>query len=118
MSRGGTNKVRKNKLGRIDSHHGGGKILRMESRHIEKSFRSEQVCSLDRFCDGRHGTIVDLTTDTELQGRLMGMGLFIGTRFQLLRSGTMTSRIPFQLAIGETRIAIDYEIADKILVES
>ena len=89
----------------------------MESKNIGKYFRYEQVSSLDRFQDGEHGTIVDITADAELQGRLMGMGLFIGTRFQLLRGGTMASRIPFLLAIGETRIAIGHEIANRIFVE-
>ena len=90
----------------------------MESKNIEKSFRSEHVCSLDRFYDGLYGTIVDITADAELQGRLMGMGLFIGTRFQLLRNGSRTSRTPSLLAVGETRIAADCEITDKIFVES
>ena len=90
----------------------------MESKNIEKSFRSEHVSSLDRFHGGSHGTIVNITADAELQGRLMGMGLFVGTRFQLFRSGMRGSRIPFLLAIGETRIAIGYEIANRILVES
>ena len=85
---------------------------------IERSFRSNQIDSLSRFPDGLHGTIVDVTTNAELQGRLMGMGLFVGTRFQLLRSGTINSNIPFLLAIGETRIAVDREIAEMILVET
>jgi len=72
--------------------------------------------SLSQFPNGLHGTIVDVVADAELQGRLMGLGLLIGTRFQLLRSGTNGSRIPFLLAIGETRIALDYKIADVILV--
>ena len=82
----------------------------------ERSFRSEGIESLNRFPDGLHGTVVDVIADTELQGRLMGMGLFVGTRFQLLRSGSVTSNIPFLLAIGETRLAVDHNIAAMILV--
>jgi Fe2+ transport system protein FeoA len=89
----------------------------MESKNIERSFRSEKVCPLSRFSSRLLGTVVDITTGAELQGRLMGMGLFAGTRFRLLRGGTATSSLPLLLAIGETRIAIDREIADKILVE-
>ena len=88
------------------------------SPNVERSFRSKNVDLLSRFPDGLHGTVADVTSDTELQGRLMGMGLFIGTRFQLLRSGATTPKIPFLLAIGETRIAVDHEIAETILVES
>jgi len=87
------------------------------SPHIEKSFRSKNVGSLSRFPSGLHGTVVDVMADAELQGRLMGMGLFVGTRFQLLRSGATTPKIPFLIAVGETRIAFDHEIAETILVE-
>ena len=85
---------------------------------IERSFYSDKIDSLSRFPDGLYGTIVDVIADVELQGRLMGMGLFVGTRFQLLRRGTASSNIPFLLAIGETRIAVDREIAEMILVET
>jgi len=88
------------------------------SSDIEKGFRSKNISPLSRFPNGLHGTVVDITADAELQGRLMGMGLFIGTRFQLLRSGAVAAHIPFLLAIGETRIAVDHEIAKTILVES
>ena len=83
---------------------------------LERSLRSESICPLNLFPGGSHGTIVDVIADAELQGRLMGMGLFVGTRFQLLQSGTIASNIPFLLAIGETRIAVDHNIAEMILV--
>lgn len=84
---------------------------------IERGFRSEKACALSRFPGGLHGTVVDITADADLHGRLMGMGLFIGTRFQLIRSGAAMPKIPFIIAVGETRIAIDHEIAEMILVE-
>jgi len=85
--------------------------------NLERSFRSKKIGSLSRFPNGLHGTVVDITADAELHGRLMGMGLFVGTRFQLLRSGSATQKIPFLLAVGETRIAFDHVIAEMILVE-
>ena len=85
--------------------------------NIKRSFHSDRVGSLSRFPNGSHGTIVDVIADMELQGRLMGMELFTGTRFQLLRSGTVASNIPFLLAIGETRGALDHRIAELILVK-
>ena len=88
------------------------------SPNIEKDSRSENAGSLSRLPNGLHGRVVDVTADAELQGRLMGMGLFIGTRFQLLRSGATTPKIPFLLAIGETRIAVDHAIAETILVKT
>jgi len=84
---------------------------------LERSFRSDKISSLSRFPDGLHGTIVEVIADAELQGRLMGMGLFVGTRFQLLRKSTIASHIPLLLAIGETRMAVDHKIAEMILVE-
>ena len=86
--------------------------------NTERSFRSERIGTLSRFPGGLNGTIVDIITDGELQGRLMGLGLLAGTRFQLLRSGTIDSNVPFLLAIGETRIALDHKIAESILVEA
>ncbi len=51
-----------------------------------------------------------------MQGRLMGMGLFVGTRFQLLQGGEQ-SKWPLILAIGETRIALGPGVANMIVVE-
>jgi Fe2+ transport system protein FeoA len=82
----------------------------------EKAFRSEKVIYLSEFPQGESGTIVDMMTDAELQGRLMGMGMFIGTQFKLLQGG-LASNKPLLLAIGETRIALGTEIAKTILVE-
>ena len=83
---------------------------------LEKGFRSDKVDYLSRFPTGASGTIVDMNTESELQGRLMGMGLFVGTRFQLLQGGAGSQK-PLLLAVGETRIALGPEIADTILVE-
>jgi ferrous iron transport protein A len=87
----------------------------------EHSVGSEKRGSLSRFPNGLHGTIVDVKADAKLHGRLMGLGLFVGTRFQLLQGGinsnTATGPLPFIIAIGETRIAIGREIAEMILVE-
>ena len=87
------------------------------SPNVERDFRSKNANPLSCFPNGLHGTVVDVTADAELQGRLMGMGLFIGPRFQLLRSGATIPKIPFLLAVGETRIAVDHEIAETIFVE-
>ena len=89
----------------------------MSSPNVKRGFRSKKVGALAQFSGGHHGTVVDVVADVELQGCLMGMGLFVGTRFQLLRSGGTTHNIPFILAIGETRIALGREIAEMILVE-
>ncbi len=83
---------------------------------LEKSFRSDKVDYLSRFPTGRIGTIVDMNAESDLQGRLMGMGLFVGTRFKLLQGGAGSGK-PLLLAIGETRIALGAEIAKTILVE-
>ncbi len=86
-------------------------------RPLEKSFRSEKIGYLSRFPAGAAGTIVDVNAESDLQGRLMGMGLFVGTRFRLLQGGG-GSRKPLLLAVGETRIALGPEIARSILVEA
>jgi len=80
------------------------------------------LLALSRFPNGLQGTIADVIADAELQGRLMGMGLFIGTRFQLLQGGrqggTAVGSLPLVIAIGETRIALGRAIAEMILVEA
>jgi Fe2+ transport system protein FeoA len=87
----------------------------------ETAFRSEKVDYLSHFSQGQSGTVVDLILEPELQGRLMGMGLFVGTRFRVLQSGnsskTKSSTQPMLLAIGDTRIALGRSITSKILVE-
>ena len=83
---------------------------------LEKGFRSSQTDYLLRFPTCANGVIVDMNAEPELLGRLMGMGLFAGTRFRLLQGGN-SQRKPLLLAVGETRIALGPEIAETILVE-
>lgn len=83
----------------------------------ESAFRTEKVDYLSRFPTGASGTIVDMNADPELQGRLMGLGLFVGTRFRLIQGGGESLGKPLLLAIGETRIALGPDIAGTILVE-
>ncbi|MDR0520615.1 MAG: ferrous iron transport protein A [Planctomycetaceae bacterium] len=83
---------------------------------IERGFRSGKTGFLHGFPCGQSGTIVEMPVEPELQGCLMGMGLFAGTRFHLIRGGI--SQLPFLLAVGETRIAVDAEIAKRIVVEA
>ena len=80
------------------------------------TFRSEKVDCLANFPPGAAGTVVDINTETELQGRLMGMGLFVGVRFRLLQGGNGSHK-PLLLAIGDTRIALGCELGRCILVE-
>ena len=80
------------------------------------SFRSGKVIDLLNFPNGGVGTIVDIDTENELQGRLMGMGLFVGAKFRLLQGGN-ASHQPLLLAVGDTRIALGAELGRCILVE-
>lgn len=83
---------------------------------LEQGFRSEKTVYLNDFPTGATGTIVTMNLENELQGRLMGLGLFIGTHFRLLQGGNR-SRKPLLLAVGETRIVLGPEIGRTILVE-
>jgi Fe2+ transport system protein FeoA len=84
--------------------------------NTEKGFRSNKVVFLNKFPCGSYGTIVEIMAEPELHGRLMGMGLFTGTRFRLLQGGR-ESKLPLLLAVGDTRIAFGPEIAKTVLVE-
>ncbi|MDR0705992.1 MAG: ferrous iron transport protein A [Planctomycetaceae bacterium] len=96
-------------------------IAKTDTPSPEIAFRSEKVGYLSHFSRGQSGTVVDLILEPELQGRLMGMGLFVGTRFRVLQGGNpsekKSSTQPMLLAIGDTRIALGPSIASKILVE-
>jgi Fe2+ transport system protein FeoA len=89
-------------------------ILQPQGQDV--SFRSEKVDYLFNFPTGRAGTIVDINTENALQGRLMGLGLFVGSRFHLIQ-GDNASCKPLLLAVGDTRIALGYELGSCILVE-
>ena len=80
------------------------------------TFRPKKVEYLANCPPGGVGTVVDINMETELQGRLMGMGLFVGVRFRLLQGGN-GSRKPLLLAVGDTRIALGCELGRCILVE-
>jgi Fe2+ transport system protein FeoA len=80
------------------------------------SFRSEKVDYLLNFPTGSTGTVVDIKTENDLQGRLMGLGLFVGAKFRLIQGGN-ASRKPMLLAVDDTRIALGSELGRCILVE-
>jgi Fe2+ transport system protein FeoA len=96
-------------------------IAKTDTSSAAMVFRSEKVGYLSHFSQGQSGTVVDLILEPELQGRLMGMGLFVGTRFRVLQGGNSsekkTSNQPMLIAIGDTRIALGHSIASKILAE-
>jgi len=65
---------------------------------------------------GEKTTVVAMNTEQELLDRLMGMGLFIGTKVEIFRGGNSQSG-PLLIGIGQTRIALGRDIAATILVE-
>lgn len=75
-----------------------------------------EIVSLEKLQRGAGGTVVALTTDNNLQGRLMGMGLSIGARFHVLHVSGNRRRV-FRLAVHETRLALDGDVAQFIMVE-
>ena len=62
-------------------------------------------------------TVVELNVSNELQGRLMGMGLTIGAKVEILHGGHGRFK-PLVVGVGESRIAIGHDIAKMVLVES
>ncbi len=80
------------------------------------SFKSTHIQDLARIPAGETATIVAINTEQELQGRLMGMGLFVGTKVDILRGGQGKSG-PLLVGIGNTRLALGRDVASTILVE-
>lgn len=79
-------------------------------------YKSPQIKELNHIRCGTSATVVALRTEQELLGRLMGLGLFVGTKVRLLQGGC-NAYGPLLLSVGNTRIALGRDIADSILVE-
>lgn len=65
---------------------------------------------------GDEGIVITMRLGSELQGRLMGLGLFVGSKVRVLQGGNGKNK-PLLLAVGNTRFAIEREIAETIMIE-
>ena len=72
---------------------------------------------LDALNTSDRATVVGLNTSGELQGRLMGMGLTVGAKLEVLQGGSRRNK-PLLIGVGESRIAIGRDVAKMVLVES
>ncbi|MDR1958704.1 MAG: ferrous iron transport protein A [Planctomycetaceae bacterium] len=86
------------------------------SKKVSSSSSLRQVGGLDVLPLYESGTVVALTGSNELQGRLMGMGLLVGSTVTTLQESDRLGR-PILIAVGETRIAVGKEIARTVVVE-
>jgi Fe2+ transport system protein FeoA len=95
--------------------------IKMEEHSEDKSsisgMKSLRISLLDSLHSFDRATVVGLNTSNELQGRLMGMGLTVGAKVEVLQGGNGRSR-PLLIGVGESRIAIGRDIARMVLVES
>ena len=76
--------------------------------------KSPRICKLGTLGVSEPATVIGLNTSTDLHGRLMGMGLTIGARIEVLQKGRFK---PLLIGVGESRIAMGRDIADMVLVE-
>lgn len=77
--------------------------------------KSHRIAKLSQLPAGTRGTIVALNSENELQGRLMGLGMMVGSEIRLLR-GTRIGKTVL-VAVGETRLAVGADLARQVLVE-
>jgi len=63
---------------------------------------------------GEEVTLVGINAGRGLQARLYSMGLVPGVRMKVLNNG---GRGPLMVLVKETRLALGYGVATKILVE-
>ncbi|MCL2624912.1 MAG: ferrous iron transport protein A, partial [Planctomycetaceae bacterium] len=80
--------------------------------------KSRHICMLDALNTSDRATVVGLNTSNELQGRLMGMGLTVGAKVEVLQGGGHGRSKPLLIGVGEGRIAIGRDIAQMVLVET
>ena len=78
--------------------------------------KSSRICTLNALPTSESATIVGLNTSNDLQGRLIGMGLNVGARVEILQGGRSRFK-PLLLGVGESRIAVGHDIAKMLLVE-
>lgn len=83
---------------------------------IADTYSTKEFRQISHIPAGKEATIVSIDTEWDLQGRLMGMGLFVGTKVGILRGGEAMSG-PLLLGVGNTRIALGRDVAEKILVD-
>jgi ferrous iron transport protein A len=65
---------------------------------------------------GQRALVVGFQGGAEFQGRIVSMGLNIGSEVEVL-SGCDSGKGPILVAVGETRLALGHGMADKIIVE-
>ena len=59
---------------------------------------------------GEKAVVVAINTGQELLGRLMGMGVFVGTKVEVFRGGPDQFG-PLLIGVGQTRIALGRDVA-------
>ena len=76
-----------------------------------------RICMLDALNLSDRATVIEMNTSKELQNRLMGIGLTLGAKVEILHGGHNHFK-PLVIGVGESRIAIGRDIAKMVLVES
>jgi len=74
-----------------------------------------RVRPLSRVPPGRSATVVALAGGRAFQSRLVSMGLNVGCGVTVIRSSNPSGG-PTLIAMGGTRLAIGYGMAEKIMV--
>ena len=75
----------------------------------------EQFCVLRRLKVRQRGRVVALTGEQDCCSRMESMGIYVGCDLKVVHSGDDPGS-PALIAVGETRLAIGYDMLDSILV--
>ncbi len=76
---------------------------------------NSRIRPLSKVSDGNIVSVVSLTGGRAMQARMTSMGVHVGEEIRVLHSGRDEGG-PTLLAVGEARLAIGHEMAQKILV--
>lgn len=93
------------------------KRLFVDEKPSPSGVKSSRIGGLDTLYTSERATVVGLNAPVELQGRLMGMGMTVGAKLEIMQGGRSTFK-PLLVAVGETRIALGRDIAKMVLVET
>ncbi|MGL4943430.1 MAG: HAD-IA family hydrolase [Thermoguttaceae bacterium] len=87
-------------------------VEKLDAPELLSLLSTRSVRTLSSLKSGESATITASSLLPEFVERLMGMGLFVGSRVTRLSDG-----VPVRIALGETRLAISSDLAEQIECE-
>lgn len=69
---------------------------------------------LNTLTNGQKGTIVEFKGDRRFRDRMLALGIYLGSQFEVIHNGRNCG--PSLIMVEESRIALDHDMAQNILM--